>query len=257
MISPGLLSVTFRQLAVDEIISLAVQADLPAIEWGGDVHVPHGDWARARVVRQKSESAGLTLPTYGSYYRVGHIETGPFEIVLETAVALGTPTIRVWAGRRGSDQADGGYRQRVIEDSRRIVDLASAAGLTVAYEYHGNTLTDTIDSALRLLEAVDRPNLRSFWQPPKGSAQRDNLDAMQRLAPWIEHIHVFSWVLDGDQTVRLPLADHAGQWQAYLAQVAALPDDRYALLEFVRHDDPQQFLADAATLKRWLAALAG
>lgn len=255
MIKPGLLSVTFRRLSVDEIIDLVVQADLPAIEWGGDVHVPHGDLAQARLVRQKSEDASLSLPTYGSYYRVSHEESGPFETVLETAVALGTPTIRVWAGRLGSVEADDGHWQRVIEDTRRIVDLAFDAGVTIAYEYHGNTLTDTLDSTMKLIEVVDRPGLRSFWQPPKGSAHQDNTTAIQRLSPWIEHIHVFGWLMDGDLTVRLPLAEHAVQWQGYLAALDALPGDRYALLEFVRNDDPQQFLADAATLKQWLAAL--
>ncbi len=35
--------------------------------------------------------AGILIPSYGSYYRVGHEETGPFEAVLETAVALERP----------------------------------------------------------------------------------------------------------------------------------------------------------------------
>ena len=252
MLKPGLLSVTFRQLTPSQIIDLAVQTGLPAIEWGGDVHVPHGDISQAQAVRQMSEEAGIELPTYGSYYRVSHEETGPFESVLETAVVLGTPTIRVWAGRLGSDVADEDHRQRVIKDTRRIVDLASDVGVTIAYEYHGNTLTDTVDSALWLLKAVDRSALRSFWQPPKGSTQQDNLDAIHRLAPWIEHVHVFSWLLKGDRTIRLPLADHESSWQAYLKRLAALPGDRYALLEFVREDDPRQFIEDAATLKHWL-----
>jgi hypothetical protein len=34
--------------------------------------------------------------------------------------------------------------------------------------------------------------------------------------------------------------------------LSALDGDRFALLEFVRNDDPDQFLADAGTLKRLL-----
>ena len=108
MFSPGLVSITFRQLTViapDEwrgiehsyrrgvapIIALVTQAGLAAVEWGGDVHVPHGDEAQARTVARMGADAGLDVAAYGAYYRVGHPETGPFKSVLASAVALGAP----------------------------------------------------------------------------------------------------------------------------------------------------------------------
>ena len=254
MIKSGLVSVTFRALSPREIVDLVCQAGLDGIEWGGDVHVPHGDIAQAKAVRALTEEAGLQIPNYGSYYRVGHDDTGPFEAVLETAVSLGAGTIRVWAGRLGSEQADADYRRTVVEDSQRIVDLADQADVTVAYEFHGNTLTDTYASTLALLKAVNRPSLRSFWQPPKGSEPQENLIGFETIAPWVTHIHLFSWELSvNGETIRLPLDEHTAQWLAYLDRIQTLPGDRFALLEFVRNDDPQQFLADAATLKRWLS----
>ena len=36
---------------------------------------------------------------------------------------------------------------------------------------------------------------------------------------------------------------------------AALPGRVYALCEFVRDDNPEQFIADVRTLRRWLDAL--
>ena len=42
--------------------------------------------------------AGLAIAAYGSYYRVEHDDPAPFEPVLATAVELGAPTVRVWAG---------------------------------------------------------------------------------------------------------------------------------------------------------------
>ena len=205
-------------------------------------------------VRSLTEDAGLQIPNYGSYYRVGHDDTGPFEAVLETALALGAATIRVWAGRMGSSEADAGYRQAVVEETQRIVELADAANVTVAYEFHGNTLTDTYASAHQLLGAVNRPSLRTFWQPPKGSDAQENLAGMATIIPWMDHIHVFSWDLtQTGETIRLPLAEHTPQWQIYIDRIKSLPGDRFALLEFVRNDDPEQFLADAALLKEWLS----
>ncbi|MFN2155934.1 MAG: sugar phosphate isomerase/epimerase, partial [Anaerolineae bacterium] len=97
MIRSGLVSITFRQLSPAEIVARAAQAGLEAIEWGGDVHVPHGDVDAARTVRRTTEEAGLQVAAYGAYYRVGHEEPCPFADVLESAVALGAPLIRVWA----------------------------------------------------------------------------------------------------------------------------------------------------------------
>ena len=48
MLTPGLVSVSFRPLAGEEIIRLAKETGLAAVEWGGDVHVPAGDTARAK-----------------------------------------------------------------------------------------------------------------------------------------------------------------------------------------------------------------
>ncbi len=101
-LSPGLVSVTFRQLSVQDIVNLTARAGLDAIEWGGDVHVPHGDLNAARAARIATEHAGLRVAAYGSYYRAGHADTGPFEDVLASAVELGAPCIRIWAGRQGS-----------------------------------------------------------------------------------------------------------------------------------------------------------
>ena len=133
MICAGLVSVTFRQLSPAVIIGLVQRAGLKAIEWGGDIHVPYGDIARAREVRRATEDAGLRVAAYGSYYRVGHEEPGPFQTALETAVAPGAPAIRVWAGKLWSHEADAAYWGRVVEDSRRIADLAADADVNVAY----------------------------------------------------------------------------------------------------------------------------
>ena len=63
--------------------------------------------------------AGLVVAAYGSYYRVGHDDPAPFESVLDTAVELGAPLVRIWAGRSGSAEADDAYWTDVVTESRR------------------------------------------------------------------------------------------------------------------------------------------
>ena len=254
MFLPGLVSITFRQLAVAEIIALVTQAGLAAVEWGGDIHAPHGDEAQARAIARLGADAGLRVAAYGSYYRAGHPESGPFEAVLVSAVALGAPLIRVWAGRQGSGSADKTYFQNVVADSRRIADLAQAAQIGIVYEFHGNTLTDTNAAAVRLLQAVDHANVRSLWQPPRYATRSSSLAGLEALRPWLENLHVFHWHQQSGE--RRPLAEGEAHWRDYLAQASRLisPSDHvhYALLEFVQDDAPEAFLRDAATLVQWL-----
>jgi len=289
MICPGLVSVTFRRIfsiirgrgtalrlptwatardrpyklrrCVSPVIASGhhrpgATRRLKAIEWGGDIHVPYGDIARAREVRRATEDAGLRVAAYGSYYRVGHEEPGPFQTALETAMALGAPAIRVWAGKLWSHEADAAYWGRVVEDSRRIADLAADAGVNVAYEFHSRTLTDTNEAARALLQAAAHPNIKTYWQPPQGSTVQYNLAGVDAVAPWLLNIHVFHWRREeGDppRVVRLPLAEGETAWRQYLRRIADIDRDHYALLEFVRDDAAEAFLQDAAVFRRWLA----
>jgi 3-dehydroshikimate dehydratase len=259
MIRSGLVSITFRQLSPADIVALAAQAGLDAIEWGGDVHVPHGDVARAREVRRTTEDAGLQVAAYGAYYRVGHEEPCPFASVLDTAVALGAPLIRVWAGKQGSDTADDAYRARVVEDSRQIADLAAGAGLDVAYEFHGGTLTDAGASARQLLEAVAHPHMGTYWQPPVWATVEQALGTLNAVLPWLCNVHVFSWRHSepGQGTIRLPLAEGEAAWMRYLPIVASTGRECYAEIEFVQDDAPASLRNDAATLGRWLSRVNG
>ena len=144
----------------------------------------------------------------------------------------------------------------MVNDSRRIAGAAAGAGLTISYEYHRNTLTDTHAAALRLLREVDHPAVGTLWQPYVPCSLEDNLAGLSGVLPWLRNVHVFSWAADRS---RLPLAAGLDQWRRYLAvagrEAAGSDRDVWALLEFVRGDDPDQLLTDAATLHGLLEPL--
>lgn len=256
-LSSGLVSITFRGLTPREIVALVGRAGLCSIEWGGDVHVPHGDEARARDVGEMTRDAGLQVAAYGSYYRLGHSEaTGlPFARVLASALALGAPLIRVWAGNGGPAQTDDATRAAIVADAQRVATLAAAAGVVVASEFHGGTLTETAASAHAFLCAVGHPNFRSLWQPPNGQDDATCSAALATMLPYLANLHVFHWGPGGFHD-RRPLAEGAARWRPWLAQVAAGGTARHALLEFVAGDAPDALLADAQTLRGWLAEIA-
>lgn len=248
MIFTGLVSVTFRKLSPSDIIGLVARAGLEGIEWGGDIHVPHGDVRRAREVYKMTVDTGLKVASYGSYYNAGCEERDrlSFERVLETAVELHAPTIRVWAGDRGSVDADEAWWNKVIGESVRIASLAQKAGITVSFEYHSDTLTDSSESANRLLKEINHDNIRSFWQPPIGLDVESCLSGLKQIAPWLGNIHVYTWK-DYD---RKPLSDGAEEWERYIAFLKTTKFNHFCLLEFVKDESKEQFKEDAVELRR-------
>lgn len=252
VIKSGLVSVTFRKKTPAEIVTLVKQAGLDGIEWGGDIHVPHGNLALAREIAWMTHDAGLSVAAYGSYYRVAVDNQPAFGAVTETASELGAPTIRVWAGNRASVDADSSYRALVIDESRRIADQAAQAGKTVSFEFHGGTLTDTNESARWLIEQISHPAIRCYWQPPLGHSDTYCLAGLHSILAWLSHVHVFQW--DADHT-RHPLIAGANRWLKYLGSIAPTASDHFAMLEFVNDDCDKQFLADASTLMDWIRDL--
>ncbi len=253
MISTGLVSITFRGLQPADIIDLVSRAGLAAIEWGGDVHVPHGDLETAREVNTMMRDAGLTNCSYGSYYRLAEsAEKGlSFSAVLETAQALEAPVIRVWAGHRSPADADAAYWEQIVEEARQIGDQAAECGIRVGFEFHGGTLTETEDTTCELLEKIGHNNVFTYWQPPHNVSHQRRLNSLKKVLPYLANLHVFYWVFDEQGGLdRRPLKEGKNNWKDYLDVVAQVGGEHYALLEFVREADQQQFLEDAAVLQQ-------
>jgi 3-dehydroshikimate dehydratase len=251
MFMPGLVSITFRKLTPDEVIALCLKAGVGGIEWGGDVHCPHGDVEKAREVGQKTRDAGLVVAAYGSYYRLGGggRNAPPFDDVLASAVALGAPTIRVWAGVQGSAECPPDVRALVVDDGLRVAELAAKRGITICLEYHANTLTDTSDSARLLMEELDHPNIEFLWQPSDGDSVALSAQRLLEVLPRLRNVHVFQW---RPPLERRPLAEGEAAWVSYIDIIRESGRTVDFLLEFVVDDSPDHFIEDAATLRGWL-----
>lgn len=243
----GLCSVTFRDKSVKEIIKLVNEANLQVIEWGSDAHVPETDLAHAKKVKALMDEAGLQSNSYGTYYRLGSFED--FDSYIETTKALGAERIRVWAGEKGSYETDDTTRGKIVDDAKRIGEMAKDNHLTISLEYHANTLTDTPESASKLMEEINLPQVTLYWQPAENLSVEERIDSLPQLAQWITNVHVFNWE---DPWTRFPLADAAEDWQKYIDLISAKsPHDQDYLLEFVPGEDQVKgFFESAETLKK-------
>lgn len=250
-IRPGLCSVTFRALSPERIVELAADAGLESIEWGGDVHVPPGDEARAVEVARATTYAGLAVASYGSYFRAGADE--PLTPVLDSAAALGADRVRIWAGTVGSDDATDADWSAVVHRLAAAASEAEERGIGLALEFHSGTLADTAPATLRLLDAVDSPALCTYWQPTVAAPVDAAIDEYLALAARTSAVHVFSW---WPRQERLPLRARDALWTRFFAEArAATTPPRDALLEFVPDDDPSLLAGEAAALREYLAGV--
>lgn len=262
---PGVCSVTFRSRSVEAVAGLAAQAGLTAIEWGGDVHVPPGDAAAAARVVAACAADGIAVCGYGSYLGAGgppsHDEIAR---VIDTTVAIGARSLRVWAQFGVEPGAADATVAPVVDGLRAVASAAAVHGIVVGIEFHGGTLTATPASARALLAAVGAPNLGVGWQPPYWDPDHhgDAGAQLDELARSLVHVHVYEWEPD---TTRRPLASGTPRWAAVCTTLRALAADdrmmtlpmpRCAFLEFVADDDPEQFARDAATLRALVEARA-
>ncbi len=266
MLISGICSVTLKPNTPEQILRFASENKLKAIEWWGTGHVPAGDVATARRVGKLTRQAGLAVSSYGSYYRaaVSEAQGEPFSAVLDSAEALGAPTIRVWAGNVNLENAERNFVESVVEDTLRIAEMARQRGLSITFEFHGGSFTNSNGNARRFASLVEHPSVFFSWQPPHGFTLQHCLDGLNGLLPRLSTLHVYHWTI-GSYEKNLfnesqrplkhpedfhphPLKDGVERWMAYLAMARTTGRDHYALLEFVKDDTISQAGEDAAVL---------
>lgn len=245
MFSIGLVTIALRGLGAREVVSWAKEAGLDALEWSGNHHVLPGDVATAENLRKWTEEAGLRIASFASYYRPGCGED--FAPVLAVAAALGAPSIRVWAGNKGAADAGEAWWDAVVADTLAAAAAAHDKGIRIAFEYHSHTLTDSAESAARLMRRVEAAgNVSLYWQPELDLNVQDNLRGLRTIAPWLSNVHAFAY----REGKCIELAEWEADWREYMSVIASLPGDRDVMIEFVKDDVPEQLLRDAATLRR-------
>ncbi|MCK5812499.1 MAG: sugar phosphate isomerase/epimerase [Clostridiales bacterium] len=245
MLQGGLVSISFRDLTTDEVIKLVNKSKLAAIEWGGDIHVPHGNISIAKDVYKKCKEHNIVCPSYGSYYKVGTYENPmeEFKKVINCALELHSNTIRIWAGIKGTKDSNNVYFNKVVMECQKLCDLASEVNLTISFEYHSNTLTDNASDTKKILKSINRKNIYTYWQPSVGKTINENCDDINKLIGNITNVHVFHW----DIRKRLSLQEGIKAWEKYLSILCN--SNRYYLLEFIKDNDINQYIKDSKTLK--------
>ena len=237
-------TVTFRNKNIPEIVDVAVKNGVKFIEWGADVHAKSE--SDARLIRALCDENGIESISLGSYCRVGDGDLDAFRRDCMIADIIGARRVRVWLGRLGSADTSAETRKKLLDETRKMARVAKEHGITVAFEFHRKTLTDTGASCAAFLRDVGEPNVRTYWQPFFEGNDENNLDAV---IDNVAAVHVFSW---DAECHRFPLSDKEAEWRGFIEKVRSRHSDMDCILEFVKDDSDEQFKKDVETLKKLL-----
>lgn len=243
----GFTTVTFREKSRREVCEIAKENGIQFLEWGGDVHVPPTDKEALKEALALQEEFGLKANSYGSYFKLLETDEKEFQAVLETAEALGAKVIRLWMGNKASSKTSEAEFTEMVEEAKRLATLAAEKGITIAFEFHHNTYNDSGETSLRFLKAVNRENVKTYWQPFTDATDFDNLKAV---LPYLVCVHVFSWSKSG---VRYPLFWGGRRWKKYIDILKENGAEPFWIFEFVKNDSAKQFSKDVKTFKKYLS----
>jgi sugar phosphate isomerase/epimerase len=121
--------------------------------------------------------------------------------------------------------------------------MAEEAGVILCLECHMLSITETPDYGVSLMEAVNSPAFRLYWQPFQWLDTEGSLAVAKAYAPFAEHLHVFNW--HGGE--RFPLTDGIEDWKRYLT---AFTTPRTLLLEFMPDDRLESLPTEAEALRK-------
>lgn len=184
----GFTSTSFRQIkSIERIVKIAAESSADCIEWGGDIHIK--DIPTAKRAKRLCDEAGISVSSYGSYYRVGCKNADEWKNICEIACALGAKSIRVWLDNRDSEITDEETYALLVEDGKTICSVAKEYNLTVCPECHDKTFNNNTDAFLKIRQDIGCDNFKTYFQSRYKRMEYD-LDRIERTLPYIESVHI-------------------------------------------------------------------
>lgn len=208
----------------------------------------------AASVAEMTRSAGLELPTLGTYVSCDNLEE--VRRVMLAASAMSCPMLRVGTERYdGSEDYNVAYR-RAVEQYGRVADMAAELGVKALIEVHMNTLTPSPSLAYRLASEFNPKHVGVILDA--GNMVYEGFEtyslAVDLLGDYLAHVHVknAAWQRVGEEagTARW-MCDAAEMWAGiadYRAVLNALARAGYT--GWLSFEDFSQNLTTAEKLTR-------
>ena len=186
----GMTSLTLRNESISDVVKSAKEAGIEGIEWGvSDTHMKLCDKKSAEEIKKVSSEYAVEIFSLGSYCYME--EKKECDDALETAVLLGAPIIRIWAGKLPPCECDDEYRNKIISNTIYMAEKAKKHNIVLGFEYHPWTLTETADDAIALINDINKDNVGLYWQPSGNILPEENVLDRNKVMPYcVGNMHI-------------------------------------------------------------------
>lgn len=199
-LKPLLFTGVFRNEPFETVVKAAASIGYCGVEIRALSHLPADLSVQGvRQMKQRLDEHGLAAPAIylpdGGYWSQTAEQSRQTLEQLQTyagfARELGASMILHKPRSPAPSEATEDDYARCAHWMARAADLLARSGLRLIWEMHHNSLTETIDSCLRLLRLVDRPNVGLALDPGNLSIAGEHYgkDAVDRLGDFIWHVH--------------------------------------------------------------------
>lgn len=206
----GLCTIAFSDRPLDEVIELAARAGCDGVEpWGKPDHLPLTRTDdEVKAIRDKIGSLGMEVSHYGSYVRLGDGQDAEAKNAeMDRAIAitrlLGTDIARIWAGTKDSELLGEEDWKLMVDDGKRFCARAEEAGVKLAMEMHGKSVTNRADAAVELVHRVGSPALKLNYQALFDKDHEDYYERATKAGPYVVMCHAQNYKPGGEEIMTL------------------------------------------------------
>ena len=241
----GICSVTFRKKTAEEVVNLAKKAGIGFIEWGSDVHVKTLN--DAKNVKALCDEADIKISSYGSYFNSAKYDEGKWIDTCKIAKEMNAEYIRIWLGKKNSQVTSEKEYNLLLENTKKMCDIAKDYNLLVCPECHDNTFNNNTDAILRFIGDLQKDNFKTYFQSRYFRMEYD-LDRIDRTFDYIENVHVSYRDLKKEQLHRKKDRNYL---DTLLKKFKEKGFSGIVMIEFVSGNSEKNFLSDTEKLKNY------
>ncbi len=239
----GLCSVTFRKKSAAQVVLIAKKAGIEYIEWGGDVHIKNTE--EARIVKSICDNEGIKISSYGSYFNSAENDEAQWTEICEIASIMGASSVRIWLGKKDSEETGDVEYNTLLENTKKMCDIAKKYSLLVCPECHDNTFNNNTDAFLRIQRDLQADNFRTYFQSRYCRMEYD-LDRIDRTFDFIENVHVSYRDLKKEQKFKKKDKYYIDK---LLTKLETKGFDGIVMVEFVDFDSESALCKDVEKLR--------
>ncbi|MEE1284620.1 MAG: hypothetical protein UHK54_07140, partial [Acutalibacteraceae bacterium] len=151
----------------------------------------------------------------------------------------------IWLGKKDSEETDDREYVTVLDNTKKMCDIAAEYSLLVCPECHDNTFNNNTDAFLRMKNDLQKDNFKTYFQSRYFRMEYD-LDRIERTFDFIENVHLSYRDQKKEQMFRKKDSRYIDK---LLDKLGSKDFDGIVMVEFVDFDSEDVFYKDIKKLR--------